>query len=241
MMPRTLACFGLALLVLAAALVLPGPQSQERELQPLDTTGIREVEVRSPDIIRVTLSAEEAPGYRTNNDEHAVQVRREGDRLVLESQASGYGALALVLPPDIGTLVVPGARIEAESRPGRLEVRTTGNLYWSGDAGEVLLHDLRAPPPPDPGRRAGVADAEHRCLGDCVRLIEVEWGRIDHLEVRLQRSGVAINRPDRIGEVRLHLGADAWFSLGHARGFANLQVFNEPEADTPAIAEGNTE
>lgn len=241
MMPRTLACFGLALLVLLAALVLPSPQSQVREHVPLDMTGIREVEVRSTGIARITLSAADAPGYRLPDDQHAVRLRREGERLVVESEAGGYGALELVLPPTVATLVVPGARIEAGTRPERLEVHTTGNVYWNGDAGELLLHDLRVPQPPGPRQHARAADEEHRCLGDCLRLIEVEWGRIDRLEVRLQRSGVAINRPDRIGEVRLHLGPEAWFSLGHARGFANLQVINEPDAGTPGIAEGSTE
>ena len=243
MMPRTLACFGLALLVLLAALLLPSPQPRVSAHHPLDLQGVRAVQVIAPKMVSVTIDAGSAPAYWLDAADKTATVRREGERLVLETDADGYLALNVLLPPTVETLVVAGARIHAESRPARLDVQGSGTLYWTGDAGELRLHDLRAAPPPgNPGKATVEASPATGadCLGDCGRAVVVEWGRIERLDVHLQGGGVALQRPGQVGVARLHLGPRAWFSLGQAQRLDNLEILRGPPA-TSGIDEGNTD
>lgn len=239
MMPRTLACFALALAVLLAALVLPGSVAVEPRVQPLDLAGVREVEVRSPGIVGIRIIAGEAPGYRLDHEGFEASARREGDRLVVETDSAAYLGLWLTLPPTVGVLRVPGARIDVGSRLESLELHTTGVLYWDGPAGSLRVHDARGPTRPPEPPREGVPAVEPPvppCLGDCTRLVEIEGGRIDRLEARLLRGGIGINRPDLLGEAHLHLGPRAWLSLGHVRDFDNLHIVREPAEGAPADA-----
>ena len=114
MMPRTLACFGLALVVLVAALVLPSrPPAPVPQRLLLDLDGVREVEVRGDGGVAIALGASLTPAIEWGPDANEVRQVREGERLVLELPAKASRFVRLQLPAGVQSLVVPGARIDA--------------------------------------------------------------------------------------------------------------------------------
>lgn len=250
MMPRTIACFGLALLVLVAALVLPDPPPVAPATRGvLDLEGIREVEIHAPGTVLIVLRDEATPGFELPGPDQALTQRRDGDRLVLVSPSSGHLELQVQLPTGIRTLVVPGARITSAARTESLRVQTTGAVFWLGDADELHIQDLRPPAAPrqaSAGRTesdalAAAAATIEDCPGECGKVVTIESGRIDRLSVELQRGGLGINEPSQVGDARVQLGSRAWFTLGPSRGLDNIHIQHEGAAAPDAAAGESTE
>lgn len=254
-MPRTLACFFLALLLLAVALVLPRPARSPTPDEPLALDGVGIVEIRVHGMPDVHFSANETPRLAAPGDaRERLSVTRVGDRLLLASEDPSYLGLHLVLPPSVHTLRVDGADISVA--PGlvleRLLVESTSTVYWGGDAGYLGLRDVRLPAPPPPADvvadaatdapasapgRLPVTPTDSYCAGDCGSMFHINRGRIGQLDVELAREGIEINRTDTIGGATLRLGDRAWLGLGHARRVDHLQVLPLD----PAAAQGATD
>lgn len=243
MMPRTLACFGLALVVLVAALVLPSrPPAPLVQRLLLDLDGVREVEVRGDGGVAIAMGGKLTPAIEWSPETGDVRQAREGDRLVLELPAQASPYIRLQLPASVQSLVVPGARIDADEGVAQLDIRTTGDVVWNGDAVRLAIHDAR--PRGEDGERAhplaapaaaAAATLPDDCLRACGQIVGIESGRIGELVVHLRANGLRINQPSQVGEARLHLGPDAWVSLGPLRDLANLQIQHDEvaAADVP--------
>lgn len=237
-MPRTLACFLLALLVLTVALVLPRPARCPDPGERLELAGVHTVEISVRGMPNVRFSASQAPRLSVPGDgRDRLSVNQADGRLVLRSDDPAYLGLSLVLPPSVKTLKVDGADISVDHDLvlDRLDVEATSTVYWSGDAGILNLRDMRrpaAPTAPDaaadaaadvgPDRLPGPVD--NYCAGDCGSMFHINRGRIDLLEVELTREGIEINRTDTLGGATLRLGERAWLGLGHARRVEHLQI-----------------
>ncbi|WP_295364117.1 hypothetical protein [Arenimonas sp.] len=249
MMPRTLACFGLALVVLVAALVLPDPPPAAPVTRGvLDLEGIREVEIQAGSAVVVVLRDDATPGFELPDPGQDVTQRRVGDRLVLSSPSSGYFDFRVQLPAGIRTLVVPGARITSTAKLEDLEVRTTAAIHWIGDAAELRVQDLRPAVAPRhaaaglPEMDALAAAANDQdCLGECGKVVTIESGRIGRLEVDLRRGGLGINEPSQVGEARVRLGPKAWLALGPSRSLDHIHIQQEGTAAPDAAAGESTE
>lgn len=241
MMPRTLACFGLALAVLVAALVLPSwPEVPGPRRLVLDLDGIREVEVRGGGSVGIAMGEKLTPAIEWEPETGDVQPVREGDRLVLELPAQSSAYVRLQLPASVQSLVVPGARIDAGAGLAQLEIRTTGDVLWNGDAARLAIHDVR-PDTQDGERSAGPAAAgaaaatlPEECLGACGQMVGIETGEIGELVVHLRANGLRINQPAQVGQAKLHLGPEAWVSLGPLRDLANLHIQHDEVAGADA-------
>ena len=257
-MPRTLACFFLALLLLAVALVLPRQARCPDPGERLELAGVHTVEITVRGMPDVQFSASKAPRLSTPLDgRDRLSVNQMDGRLVLASDDPAYLGLRLVLPPSVKTLKVDGADISVDHGLvlDRLDVETTSTVYWSGDAGVLSLRDMRPPVAPDAAADAAAdigpermpSPVDNYCAGDCGSMFHINRGRIDRLEVELTREGIEINRTDTIGGATLRLGERAWLGLGHARRVDHLQVLPlEPAAgagatDDPATATDTTE
>ncbi|PRH82275.1 hypothetical protein [Arenimonas caeni] len=250
MMPRTLVCFGLALVVLVAALVLPDPPPAAPVTRGvLDLEGIREVEIQAPGGVGVVLRNDATPGFELFDPDQAVTQRRDGDRLVLASPSSGQFDLQVRLPTSVRTLIVPGARITSAAKTESLQVQTTGAIFWGGDAAELHIQDLRpavapgqasAEQPESVSLAAAVATNED-CLGECGKVVAIESGHIGRLEVDLRRGGLGINLPSQVGEARLRLGPKAWFTLGPSRSLDHIHIQQDGTAEPDAAAGESTE
>lgn len=243
MMPRTLACFGLALVVLVAALVLPSrPPAPLDQRLLLDLDGVREVEVRGDGGVAIAMGGKLTPAIEWSPETGEVRQAREGDRLVLELPAQASPFIRLQLPASVQSLVVPGARIDAGEGVAQLDIRTTGDLVWNGDAVRLAIHDARprgedgegAHPPAAPRAAAAAATLPDDCLGACGQIVGIESGRIGELVVHLRSHGLRINQPSQVGDARLHLGSDAWVSLGPLRDLANLHIQQDEVAAADA-------
>lgn len=239
MMPRTLACFGLAMLVLVAALVLPSrPVAPGPQRLVLDLDGIREVEVRGGDV-GIAMGGKLTPAIEWEPETGEVRQVREGDRLVLELPAQGSAYVRLQLPASVETLAVPGARIDAGAGVAQLEIRTTGDVVWNGDAERLVIHDARPRAQAgerSPGPAAAAATRPDECLGACGQMVGIESGRVGELVVHLRANGLRINQPEQVGDATLHLGPEAWVSLGPLRDLANLHIQHDEVAGADASA-----
>lgn len=242
MMPRTLAIFGLALVVLVAALVLPSrPPAPLVQRLLLDLDGVREVEVRGDGGVAIAMGGKLTPAIEWSPEIGDVRQAREGDRLVLELPAQASPYIRLQLPASVQSLVVPGARIDADEGVAQLDIRTTGDVVWNGDAVRLAIHDARprgedgerAHPPAAPAAAAATTLPDD-CLRACGQIVGIESGRIGELVVHLRSHGLRIKQPSRVGEARLHLGPEAWVSLGPLRDLANLQIQHDEVAAADA-------
>jgi hypothetical protein len=228
MMPRSTATFFLAIMVLAAALMLPAPPRYKASIQALDLAGITEVEVRGEVMVGIGFRSDEPPSLQLDDPEGTVQVTRDGNRLVVTSDSKKYNALQIVLPVTVTTLVVRDARVDAEDDIDALEIHASGVLVWNGDANNLQLLDRLPVTRPEAAGSAGSPRRKERCFpactGDYEIVFHVESGRIGRLHVDLPRAGLRIQDPDNIGAATLQLGTEAWVSLERAKRLDNIHI-----------------
>lgn len=238
MMPRTLACFFLAMAVLMAALVLPRqPIRPDREIA-LDIGDAVVVEVRLQDSVFIEVGSRSNASYDERKDGRRLLARRVGDRIVLEAEdlpedaALARAGWWLRLPQTVEVLHVDAANVRSETRVRQLDIHAAGRLDWQGNAGILRVFDARTPAvPKDPAVAPTTAGHYAPDCGDeCDVQVSIDVGGIDRLEVSLQRGGVELERPQQVGEAHLKLGPRAWVSLGRTRHFDNIHIQTDPEA-----------
>lgn len=231
MISRSLLTCCLAILVLAAAMLLPAPASAPPASQLLDLTGITLVELRTNGTSRIHFRNDAAPSLILDDRDVDVQVTRDGHRLLVVTTGDSYFDVTLTLPPTVSTLQVDYTNVTAESPVETLEIQASGNLDWSGNARRLVLVDTSPELPPESVNAD--ADARPACGEECGVWFSINDGQIGQLDVRLKRGKLDLDHADDIGQARLRLGPEAEISLDGATRLDHIHV--EPDAGATPI------
>jgi hypothetical protein len=211
---------GSALALLLLSFATANPFAPLRKVVPLDFTGIDTLEFRgSEPTIRIT-SGEPAQASYLDEVDRKMDVRRAGNRLVINVHSEGYLDLKLSIPSSVRVLDVPGASIEAKERLQSMQVSTSHGITWEGDIARLDLRDTA-----DHSKRT-----DDNC--DCSRTFTVSDGHIAELLVRSPHGNLRLTEPDKIDAVYAWLGQKGGVSLDGARRFDNIHLLTN-EAQLP--------
>lgn len=207
---RTTFAAALALYLAAVGLATP-PRSIERAVA-LDMAGVRAVTLRSPGFVTLRLGSRFPPAlHYTPAEGETVDVRRDGDTLLITSTMDNYNQLRIDLPATVAALDLERASVDSESPLEEMQLRASGTVSWSGDVRHLDLV----------GTERGM-DCP-RSL-PCARRLSVESGRIERLTASIPNGVIALGASDTIGEAQLRLGPQAKLSLGAATRLEHLRV-----------------
>jgi hypothetical protein len=193
-----------AVALFVAAATVPKEMEPEEVVVALDLSGIDTVVVASGTPEIVLRYAAEASVLHHRPQLH-YDVRREGSTLTLAlaDSANRYDDGEVSLPRSLRRLVVQGGTVNAHAAPVALEVETSGDVEWHGDAGSLLVVDRTH---------------QERTCRECATTVKIAKGHIAELTVRTRSGTVELDRAEQLGRVHLELGADADYRLGGLQG-----------------------
>lgn len=176
---------------------------------PLDVVGIEVLEVDGDEHgaeIAINSKARASVNLGGDHDSNVAVVRR-GNILAVRYKSSNFSSVHIVVPASIRRFELNSrATITALDRVADLQVRTSGNLTWKGDAEKL--------------RVTGIGGWR----GACAQSLVVEAGSIGRLDIVSPSASVGLGEADRIGVAEIDAGRGGRLSLAGATHLENIHL-----------------
>lgn len=222
MMKTTLGLFFAAVGLLTVAIAVPERVEPPKQVALLDGEGITALRVEGD--VDVNIGYGEACNCREDDGDRPkephvrwrsdgtgrVDIRRDGDTLVLVASAMDEGAGIEVRPPaGVRFFDIPGGRVSADDPLPAMRVHTRDDLTWSADAASLAV----------------IQTPTAECLASeyCGVAVYVS-GRIGDVEVEAGDATVDLQTPDRFGRAVVTLAPESVVTVNHARRVDHIRV-----------------
>ena len=235
-MKRTALLFLAAVGLLTVAVAVPRRVEPPQQTQALDGEGIDALRVEGEVVVVIDYTPDcdcrddaDAPpptpptpqvGWPSDGDGR-VQVRRDGNTLVLKAAGFDGARITLTPPPGVRRIEVPGGSLQSEDPLPAMSIRTRDSFTWSADTPAL---DIVQVPSRD-------------CLADdyCRVSLEVA-GTIGDVRVEAGRAGVALQKPQRFDRATVRLAPESSLSVEDGRRVDHIVLEHVDFAGEPVSA-----
>jgi hypothetical protein len=204
--------FAIALALYLGGVVLTAKEPRPEHFDtPLDTTGVRSVEIRAKDPVDIAFCTDGKPRVTADNDGGTkVTANRSGDRLVVIVRVEFYDEVDVCLPAGVRELRVGNASVTTAKgvTVDDLRIVASRRVGWDGQAGRLRLEALARP---------------SNCKEDCRGNVSAE-GSIDSLEVVAEAGEATVTRPETMGAVSVALGPTSTIAFEDTRDPARVRI-----------------